>query len=223
MELTNAVAVITGANRGFGRVLAAQLLERGAKVYAAARRPETVDLPGVAPLYLDVTKPESIIEAARTASDATLLVNNAGVSTHTHLTTGDLDTIKLEMDTHYFGPLGTIREFAPVIAGNGGGGILNVLSVLSWVHPLNYGAYSAAKAAEWALTNAVRAELEGKNILVSGLHVGYMDTEMADYVAAENKTDPAQVAKIALDGLTAGLTEIIGDDFTRSVKAGLSG
>lgn len=223
MELANAVAVITGANRGFGRTLAGQLLERGAKVYAAARRPETVDLPGVEPLCLDVTKPDSIAAAARIAEDATLLINNAGISTHTHLVDGDLDAIRLELDTHFYGPLHTIRAFAPVIAGNGGGAILNVLSVLSWVHLPDYGAYSAAKAAAWALTNVTRAELAAQNIQVTGLHVGYMDTGMADYVPAERKSDPAVIAKIALDGLAAGAAEVIADDFTRSVKAGLSG
>ncbi|RJQ77722.1 SDR family NAD(P)-dependent oxidoreductase [Pseudonocardiaceae bacterium YIM PH 21723] len=222
MELTDSVAVVTGANRGLGRILAAQLLERGAKVYATARRPETVDLPGVQPLYLDVTKPDSIAEAAAVARDATVLINNAGISTHTHLTDGDLDAVRLEMETHYFGPLNTIRAFAPVLAANGGGGILNVLSVLSWVHLPDYGAYSAAKAAAWALTNVSRAELADRNIQVSGLHVGYMDTDMADYVAPEDKIDPALVAKIALDGFAAGLPEIIADDFTRTVKAGLS-
>ncbi|MDT7788210.1 MAG: hypothetical protein QOF58_6629 [Pseudonocardiales bacterium] len=222
MELTNAIAVVTGANRGLGRVLAAQLIERGAKVYATARRPETIDLPGVTPLYLDVTKPESIEEAARTAADATLLINNAGVATHARLTAGDLGDIKLEMDTHYFGTLATTRAFAPVIAGNGGGGILNVLSVLAWAHLPQYGAYAAAKAAAWALTNATRGELAEKNIQVSALHVGYMDTDMATYVPQENKTDPELVAKIALDGFAAGLPEILADDLTRTVKAGLA-
>jgi NAD(P)-dependent dehydrogenase (short-subunit alcohol dehydrogenase family) len=222
VELTNAIAVVTGANRGLGRVLAAQLIERGAKVYATARRPETIDLPGVTPLYLDVTKPESIEEAARTAADATLLINNAGVATHARLTAGDLGDIKLEMDTHYFGTLATTRAFAPVIAGNGGGGILNVLSVLAWAHLPQYGAYAAAKAAAWALTNATRGELAEKNIQVSALHVGYMDTDMATYVPQENKTDPELVAKIALDGFAAGLPEILADDLTRTVKAGLA-
>ncbi|MCE7010857.1 SDR family oxidoreductase [Kibdelosporangium philippinense] len=224
MELTNAVAVVTGANRGFGRVLAAQLLERGAaKVYATARKPETIDLPGVHPLYLDVTKPDSIAEAAAAAKDATLLINNAGISTHTHLTDGNLDTIRLEMETHYFGPLATIRTFAPLLAANGGGAILNVLSVLSWVHFPDYGAYSAAKAAAWALTNVARQELEDKKIQVSALHVGYMDTDMSDYVPPENKSDPVEIAKIALDGLAKGETEIIADEFTRNVKATLAG
>ncbi|MET7452124.1 SDR family oxidoreductase [Streptomyces sp. NPDC005574] len=222
MELKDTVAVVTGANRGLGRQLAAQLVERGAKVYAAARRPETVDLPGVTPLRLDVTDEESILAAARIASDATLLVNNAGISTATPLLAGDVDGVRLEMETNFFGPLAVTRAFAPVIEGNGGGAVLNVLSVLSWLHPAGLGAYAAAKAAAWALTNAAREELAPRGISVSALHVGYMDTDMASGIPADQKTDPADVAAQALAGLEQGLTEILADDTTRYVKQTLA-
>ncbi|MFJ1967141.1 SDR family oxidoreductase [Streptomyces sp. NPDC087903] len=222
MELKNTVAVVTGANRGLGRQLAAQLLERGAKVYAAARRPETVDLAGVTPLRLDVTDEESIRAAARIASDATLLVNNAGISTATPLIAGGTDAVRLEMETNFFGPLAVTRAFAPVIEGNGGGGVLNVLSVLSWLHPAGLGSYAAAKAAAWALTNAAREELAPRGITVSALHVGYMDTDMAAAVPADQKADPADVAAQALTGLEQGLPEILADDTTRYVKQSLS-
>ncbi|MDQ0789771.1 NAD(P)-dependent dehydrogenase (short-subunit alcohol dehydrogenase family) [Streptomyces sp. B3I7] len=222
MELTNAVAVVTGANRGLGRHLATQLVARGAKVYAAARRPESVDVPGAVPLRLDVTDEESVRAAARLASDATLLINNAGIATGTALLDGDLDTVHLEMRTNFFGPLTVTRAFAPVIEGNGGGAVLNVLSVLSWLHPARAGAYSAAKAAAWALTDAVREELAPRGIDVSALHVGYMDTDMADFVPADQKVDPAEVAAQALDGIERALPEILADDVTRLVKQGLS-
>ncbi|MGW5848962.1 SDR family oxidoreductase [Streptomyces sp. NPDC055254] len=222
MELKNAVAVVTGANRGLGRYLAAQLVERGATVYAAARRPETVDLPGVIPLRLDVTDEESIRAAARTASDATLLVNNAGISTGTPLIAGGPDAVRLEMDTNFFGPLAVTRAFAPVIESNRGGAVLNVLSVLSWLHPADLGAYAAAKAAAWALTGAVREELAPRGIAVSALHVGYMDTGMAASVPADQKADPAEVAAQALDGIEAGLPEILADEITRQVKQSLA-
>jgi len=222
MELTNAVAVVTGANRGLGRHLATQLVARGAKVYAAARRPESVDVPGAVPLRLDVTDEESVRAAARLASDATLLINNAGIATGTALLDGDLDTVHLEMRTNFFGPLTVTRAFAPVIEGNGGGAVLNVLSVLSWLHPARAGAYSAAKAAAWALTDAVREELAPRGIDVSALHVGYMDTDMADFVPADQKVDPAEVAAQALDGIERGLPEILADDVTRLVKQGLA-
>ncbi|AYN38111.1 SDR family NAD(P)-dependent oxidoreductase [Streptomyces dangxiongensis] len=222
MELKNAVAVVTGANRGLGRHLATQLMERGAKVYAAARRPESVDLPGVTPLRLDVTDEESIRAAARIASDVTLLVNNAGISTATPLLAGDPDMVRLEMDTNFYGPLAVTRTFAPVIEGNGGGAVLNVLSVLSWLHPADLGAYAAAKAAAWALTDAAREELAPRGITVSALHVGYMDTDMATVVPADQKADPADVATQALNGIEQGLPEILADDITRLVKKGLA-
>jgi NAD(P)-dependent dehydrogenase (short-subunit alcohol dehydrogenase family) len=222
MNINSAVAVVTGANRGLGRHFAAQLIERGAKVYAAARNPQANDLPGAIPLELDVTDPGSVARAAQIAADATLLVNNAGSSTGAALLGGDLDGIRLEMETHYFGTLGVIRAFAPIIEGNGGGAILNVLSVLSWVHPGGAGAYSAAKAAEWGLTNAVRDQLAPRGITVSALHVGYMDTDMAAHVPADQKIDPAYVARLALDGVEAGRPEILADDLSRNVKAGLA-
>jgi NAD(P)-dependent dehydrogenase (short-subunit alcohol dehydrogenase family) len=222
MDLTRTVALVTGANRGFGRALAAQLAGRGAKVYAAARNPETVDLPGVVPLRLDITDPGQIAAAVAAASDVTLLVNNAGVSTGADLLSADVSDIRREMDVHYFGTLGVTRAFVPVIEGNGGGGILNVLSVLSWFHPPGAGAYSSAKAAGWAMSNALRAGLADRGIAVTALHVGYMDTDMAAHVPADQKTDPALVAELALDGVAAGAPEVIADDLTRGVKQGLA-
>jgi NAD(P)-dependent dehydrogenase (short-subunit alcohol dehydrogenase family) len=222
MELTSAVAVVTGANRGFGRHLAAQLLERGAKVYAAARNPESVDLAGAVPLRLDVTDPASVAEAAAIASGATLLINNAGIAAGGPVLDADLDGIRLDMETNYFGTLYATRAFAPVIEANGGGAVLNVLSVLSWAHPGGYGSYSAAKAAAWALTGATRELLAPRGIAVTGLHVAYMDTDMAAAIPPEQKSDPAVVAALALDAVARGDAEVLGDDFTRAVKASLS-
>ncbi|MEU8228011.1 SDR family oxidoreductase [Actinoplanes sp. NPDC048967] len=222
MQLENSVALVTGANRGLGRHFAAQLVQRGAKVYAAARRPETIDLPGVIRVRLDITDPESVAQAAKIADDATVVVNNAGTSLGVNLLEGDLDAIRLEMETHYFGTLAVTRAFAPVLERNGGGAVLNVLSVLSWLHPGPAGAYSAAKAAEWAQSNALRDLLAPKGITVSALHVGYMDTDMAAFVPADQKIDPAVVATLALDGIAAGKPEILADELSRQVKAGLA-
>ncbi|RSD16620.1 SDR family oxidoreductase [Amycolatopsis eburnea] len=223
MDIKGAVALVTGANRGLGRKFAEALLERGAaKVYAAARNPESVDLPGVVPLRLDVTDPASIREAASIAGDVTLLVNNAGSSTGSTLLGGKLADIRLEMDTHYFGTLAVTREFAPILERNGGGAVLNVLSVLSWFTAPQVAAYSAAKSAAWSLTNALRLELAPQKTQVTALHVGYMDTDMAKHVDGP-KADPALVAGLALDGVEAGRFEVLADDVTRNVRAGLSG
>lgn len=218
----NITALVTGANRGLGRRLAAELVSRGAKVYAGARNPATVDLPGVVPIQLNITDPESVRRAAETADDVTVLVNNAGVSTRANLLTGPIEDIRLEMDTHYFGTLNVVRAFVPVIEKNGGGSILNILSVLSWYHSPTSGAYSAAKAAAWAMTDALRTELAPRGIHVSALHVGYMDTDMVSYIPAEQKIDPSVVAEQAIAGLLNGDAEILADDLSRSVKAQLS-
>jgi NAD(P)-dependent dehydrogenase (short-subunit alcohol dehydrogenase family) len=127
------------------------------------------------------------------------------------------------MDTHYFGTLNTIRAFAPKLAANGGGAILNVLSVLSWAHFPASGGYSAAKAAELALTNVVRQELAPSGIDVTALHVGYMDTDMAAFVDPADKIDPATVAAAALDGIQRGDFEVVADETSRRVRAALSG
>ena len=223
MQIDGASSFVTGANRGFGRSLAAELLARGATVYAGARRPETVDLPGAIPVRIDVTDPESVAEAAATARGVALLVNNAGSGTGAAVLDGPMDLIRLEMETHYFGTLAVTRAFAPQLAAApGGGAVLNVLSVLSWINRPGYAAYSAAKAAAWSLTNALRTELAPQGTHVTALHVAFMDTDMVRHVDAP-KNDPDVVARLALDGVAAGLDEVLADDITRSVQAGLAG
>jgi short-subunit dehydrogenase len=163
-----------------------------------------------------------VAAAAGIAGDITLLINNAGSATGTDLLNGDLDKIGLEMDTHFFGTLSVVRAFVPKLAANGGGSILNILSALSWVSFPTIGAYCAAKSAAWSMTNSLRAQLAGQHIRVAGLHVGYMDTDMAAAVTAP-KSHPADIAKIAIDGIEADLYEIVADDVSRQVQAALSG
>jgi NAD(P)-dependent dehydrogenase (short-subunit alcohol dehydrogenase family) len=220
MQITGAVALVTGANRGLGRHFTSQLLERGAaKVYATARRPELIDIPGATPLRLDITDPSSVEAAAAAAPDVTLLVNNAGIDTATNLVTGDLTEIRREIDTHFWGPLAMIRAFGPRL---GGGAILNVLSALSWFSYDGHNAYGVGKAAGWSLTNGVRLELAGQKTLVTGLHLGMADTDMAAGIEGP-KTDPAVIVKTALDGIEAGVWEVVADEWAAHVKASLAG
>jgi len=222
MLIQGSTALVTGANRGLGRRFAEELLARGATVYAAARHPGSVDLPGVIPVALDVTDPASVRAAAEATGDVTLVINNAGSSTGASLLTGPMEDIELEMNTHYYGTLAVARAFAPQLAAGGGGAMLNVLSVLSWVSFPGSGAYCAAKSAAWSLTNALRVELAEQGTQVAALHVGYMDTDMVRKVDAP-KSDPAVVARLALDELEAGGVEILADDISRQGQAGLSG
>lgn len=223
MIISEQVAFVTGANRGLGRHLALELLSRGAKVYAGARNPESVNIPGVIPVKLDITNPQEVAEAAMVAKDVTLLINNAGTSTGASLLDGDLDKIQLEFNTHFFGTLSMTRAFAPILTNNGGGSILNILSALSWFSiGGNEGAYTAAKAAEWALTNELRLKLYPQNVRVAGLHVGFMDTDMTAGVEAP-KADPAEIAKLAIDGIEANSFEILADELSRKLQSALAG
>ncbi|TPW77170.1 SDR family oxidoreductase [Schumannella soli] len=221
MKIDGTVALVTGANRGIGRQLAAQLRDRGASVWAAARNPDSIDLDGVRPLRLDITDPGQVAAAAAQAGDVQLLINNAGIATRQDLIAGDLDLVRLEMETHYFGTLSMARAFAPVLAANGGGAIANVLSALSWFSTLGAGAYAPAKAAEWALTAGIRLELAGQGTQVTGIHLGAADTDiMAGYDGP--MVSPAEVARVALDGIENGDIEVLVDEWSRHVKGAVT-
>ena len=224
MKIQNVVAFVTGANRGLGEAFAKALLAAGAhKVYAGARDPDSVTLPGVTRIRLDVTRPEEIAAAARECGDVDLLINNAGISRggEGFLAAGGLEAARAEMETNYFGPLGVAKEFAPILGRNGGGAIVNVLSVLSWVTFPRVAGYSASKAAAWSLTNGLRNELRGQGTQVLGLHVGYMDTDMARHVEGP-KSRPEDVVAQVLAALEAGGEEVLADELSRNVKKGLA-
>ena len=221
MQIEGSIALVTGANRGLGRHLAEELVRRGAaKVYAAARNPAQITSTGVVPLQLDVNDPQSVTAAVAAAADVSLLVNNAGNYNTATLLDGEMDDIRALMETHYFGTLSVTRAFAPVLIANAPGAILNVASVLSWVHPASAGAYCAAKAALWAQTDSVRDELASHGVTVTALHVGYMDTDMVSNLETP-KSDPALIAAAALDGIATGADEVLADDLTRQVRASL--
>jgi NAD(P)-dependent dehydrogenase (short-subunit alcohol dehydrogenase family) len=222
MNIEGSVALVTGANRGLGAAYTRALLDRGAaKVYAAARRPEAVTDPRLTPVRFDLTDRSSIAAAARLASDVTLVINNAGISTHTSIL-GEEDALREELEVNYLGPVAVSRSFSPVLAANGGGALVNVLSVLSWLSLPGTAAYSSAKAAMWAATNSLRLTLAEQKTLVVAVHVGYMDTDMAASVTGP-KTAPDLVARATLDAVEAGQPEVLADDVSQQVRAALSG
>ncbi len=221
MKISDTTALVTGGNRGLGRHLASELVTRGATVYVGARHPDSVELPGVRAVALDITDEASVQRAAATLGDVTLLVNNAGTFTGASLLSGELDDIRLEFETHFFGTLSVVRAMTPHLIANGGGTILNILSVLSWITFPHTGAYGAAKSAEWSMTNALRSELAPHNVRVAGLHVGYMDTDMTRDITAP-KSDPRDIARIAVDAISNDEYEIVADDLSAQVRQGLA-
>jgi NAD(P)-dependent dehydrogenase (short-subunit alcohol dehydrogenase family) len=222
MRIAGSVALVTGAGRGLGRAFVHALAARGAKtVYAAARNPAAVTEPGVVPVALDITDSERVAQVAEECQDVTLLVNNAGVMELSPLIGAPtLDGARLEMETNYFGTLAMCRAFAPVLAANGGGAIVNMLSVVSWfTNPVN-GSYSASKAAEWSMTNGVRIELARQGTLVVGVNAGFIDTDMAAELAGDApKTSPEDVARQVFDAVEAGQVEVLADGRTRRIKS----
>lgn len=230
MELRGATALVTGANRGIGHHFAVQLLQRGARVYVTARRPELVDVPGAEVLRLDITDQAAVEEVAERAGDVDLLINNAADTAGGNLVTGDLRAIRSTMDSNYYGTLAMIRAFAPILARNGGGAILNVLSAAAWNTVDGNTAYAAAKSAEWGLTNGVRIELAGQGTLVAALVPGLVGTRTLLDFAERNGIrlpedivlDPAELVRLALDGLEDGDVEIL-DPLAVEAKASLAG
>ncbi len=223
MKIENAVVLVTGANRGIGLAFARELLARGArKVYAAARNPATVTLPGVQAIQMDVTKPDEIDAAVRQAGDVALVINNAGIAQPGGFLAEDSEAVTRRIfETNVYGVLNVSKAFAPVLKANGGGALLNVLSVASWVNGGELAAYSASKSAAWALTNSLRHELAAQKTQVLGLHMAYVDTDLTKGFDIP-KTSPETIVQRALDALAAGAEEVLADALTEQVKQGLT-
>jgi NAD(P)-dependent dehydrogenase (short-subunit alcohol dehydrogenase family) len=223
MKLDNATVLITGANRGIGLAFAREALARGArKVYAGVRDPATVTLVGLEAIQLDVTRPEDVAAAAQRCGDITLLINNAGIATiGGFLADGSIEAARAQLETNYFGPLRLSVAFAPVLARHGGGAILNVLSIASWISSPMLAVYGSTKSAAWSLTNGLRHELRAQGTQVLGMHMGFVDTDLTRGIDMAKST-PEEVVRQALDALEGGAEEVLADDTTRQVKQGLS-
>ncbi|MFY2069235.1 SDR family oxidoreductase [Achromobacter xylosoxidans] len=223
MELKNATVLITGANRGIGLAFAREALARGArKVYAGVRDPSSISLPGLQAIKLDVTSDEDVAAAAALAKDVTLVINNAGIAATGGFLAGDsIESARRHLETNLLGPLRVAQAFAPVLAANGGGALLNVLSIASWINRPLLGVYGMSKSAAWALTNGLRHELREQGTQVLGLHMGFVDTDLTRGLDAPKST-PESVVRQAFDALEAGAEEVLADDATRQVKQGLA-
>lgn len=223
MKVENATVLITGANRGIGLAFArAALARRARKVYAGARNPSSMTLPGVVPIQLDVNAPSDVTSAAQQAGDVTLVINNAGIAQYGGLLADDAEaSVRKQLETNVFGVLRVSRAFAPVLAANGGGALLNVASVASWVTMPSLAAYAVTKSATWSLSNGLRNELRGQGTQVLTLHMGFVDTDMTQGIDMP-KSSPDDIVARALDALEAGADEALADEMTQHVKRGLS-
>jgi NAD(P)-dependent dehydrogenase (short-subunit alcohol dehydrogenase family) len=217
-----AVALVSGGNRGIGRAFVEELIAAGAaKIYCGSRKvsdvPASLVAAGVVPVQLDITDEASVRAAAETLLDVTVLINNAGFHGRDRLVlAADPAIARQEMEVNYFGTLSMIRAFAPVLGANGGGAIVNVLSIAGAFPTPHMGGYSPAKSAALFLSTIARAELESQGTTVTALIVGSVDTRMADHVQG-NKADPQNVAQAGLRAMSRG--ERIIDTDPMAIKA----
>jgi NAD(P)-dependent dehydrogenase (short-subunit alcohol dehydrogenase family) len=221
MEITGSTVVVTGGQRGLGRALVEAFLAAGAvKVYATARTPRISEDARIVPVPLEVSDASSVAQLAVTATDATIIVNNAGIPLRTPLLTVEIDKVREVFDTNVFGPLRVTQAFAPVLAHNGGGAVVNISSVMAWT--AGAAAYGATKAAVSSLTNSLRVELAGQHTEVLGVHLSYTDTDMTATLALQ-KNSAAGAAATIVAAVAAGVTEVLVDDDSRRAKKLLSG
>jgi NAD(P)-dependent dehydrogenase (short-subunit alcohol dehydrogenase family) len=221
MKIQGSVALVTGANRGIGKAIAEELLARGAhKVYAGVRDVGSVDDERLVAIALDVTEPDQVARVAERLGDVQVVVNNAGIGGASTPLTANLEQARAELEVNYLGLASMTQAFAPVLAANGGGAFVNVLSVASWIAMPTLTSYSASKSAAWSFSNAARVELARQGTAVVGVHVGFVDTDLTAGLPVD-KLAPQTVAAAALDALEQGQPEAVVDDFSRTIKADL--
>lgn len=223
MQIANSTVLITGANRGIGLAFAKAFLDRGArKVYAGARDPAKVSLPGVTPVRLDVTSGADVQAAAQLAQDTTIVVNNAGIANLGSFLAADAEAVlRSHLETNVLGVLRMSQAFAPVLARNGGGALLNVASIASWISSPLLASYAVSKSALWSLSNGLRNDLRGQGTQVLTLHMGFVDTDLTKGIEMPKAT-PEAIVERALQALEAGAHEVLADELTKQVKGGLS-
>ena len=223
MQIENSTVLITGANRGIGLAFAKAFLARGAhKVYAGARDPSKISMAGVTPIQLDVNSVSEVQAAAQLAKDVTIVVNNAGIANLGSFMAEDAEAaLRNHLETNVLGPLRVSRAFAPVLARNGGGALINVASIASWITSPLLASYAVSKSALWSLSNGLRNDLRSQGTQVLTLHMGFVDTDLTKGLEMPKST-PEAIVERALQALEAGALEVLADEITQQVKAGLS-
>jgi NAD(P)-dependent dehydrogenase (short-subunit alcohol dehydrogenase family) len=225
MKLQSTTALVTGANRGIGRAFVEALLNAGVqKVYAAARDRNSLDavvaldLARVVPLQVDVTDHYRVSHLSEQAPDVNLLINNAGVLSFGSILETPVETIHQQFDINFYGTLNMARAFVPVLEQNGGGAIVNVLTLVALASMPGLAAYNASKAAAWSMTQSLRASVVDKNIEVYGVFPGAVDTDMLAGVDMA-KTSPADIATAVLQGITTQQEDIFPDPMSSQLYA----
>ncbi len=218
------VALVTGANRGLGKAMVEALINAGIKkVYATARDIDSLSVfqniegnDKVVFVAMDITNHQRVEEVAAQASDVTFLVNNAGVLDFGSIVEVSSEQLTRNMDVNFFGTLAVSKAFAPVITANGGGAMVNILTLLSLTSMPGLAAYNASKAAEWSMALSMRASLAEHNIDIHNVFPGAINTDMLSDVDMP-KAEPSQVAQAIIQGVINGEEDIFPEAMSQEV------
>ncbi len=214
MNVANKTVLITGANRGIGRALVDEALERGARrVYAGTRGALAIADKRVVPLTLDVTNPAEIQRAVNEVDSLDVLINNAGVAIYDDLSS--FDVIERHLAVNLFGPLNVTRAFLPLLR-RSQGAVVNNLSMAALAPLPIIPAYSISKAAAFNMTQGLRALLAGQGVTVHAVVLGPIDTDMNRGFDIP-KASPKSAAAGIFDGLEHGEEEIFPDPASQSI------
>lgn len=217
MKIANKTILITGANRGIGRALVDEALARGAvRVYAGTRSALQIADRRVTPLMLDVTNAAQVARAAAEVKSLDVLINNAGVSIFPDVS--DVDVIEQHLAVNLLGVLRVTQAFLPQLR-RAKGAIVNNLSLAAIASLPMLPAYSISKAATSNMTQSLRAQLAGQGVMVHGVFLGPIDTDMTRGLAIP-KTPPQSAARGIFDGLKRGEEDIFPDEMSQSVAEG---
>ncbi|MFK7795322.1 MAG: SDR family oxidoreductase [Gammaproteobacteria bacterium] len=228
IDISNKVALITGANRGIGKVIAESFLDNGAKkVYAAVRDTdsanELIEKYGdrVSTIKIDLANPQSITDAAKIATDAEIIVNNAGVLTSTTpLDSSAVENLSFEMDINVGGLIRMAQAFSPVLKQNGGGALIQLNSIASIKNFVPFTTYSASKAAAYSVTQSLKDLLGEQGTFVMSVHPGPIATDMGDAAGLTDIAEPASLVSDAIiEGLKQGAFHVFPDTMAKQVES----
>lgn len=225
--MSQSIVLVTGANRGIGKAIVAEALQRGAaRVYAAVRTLDhsLVEELGerVVPLHLDLEDPHSIARAARIASDVQIVIHNAGVLEKARpLSNNAISSLEFQIKVNVAGLLHVAQAFAPVLKANGGGSLVQLNSVASVKSFVEAATYSASKAASYSITQALREELATQGTQVISVHPGPIATDMARQAGiVEGAEPPSVVARAIFEAIEKGDFHVFPDSVARQFWGG---
>ena len=212
MDLTDAVAVVTGASSGLGTHFSRSLIDRGATVYGLARSADKLDAlqdnlgDSFRPVTCDVREEDQVADAFQTVRDESgridVLLNNAGLGQFGPVDDLPLDEWDVQMDTNLRGVFLCTREAVPTMREQNedagvGGHIVNVASIAGLLGNPNLTAYNASKFGLRGFSESLMKEVREDGIRVTCIYPGSIETNFFDVAGVEMTDNPLRPEDVA--------------------------